>query len=141
MTVPRTVVVGVDGSEDARRALEWAAEMAGAVGARVVAVHALGLLAHLDEGAVPSASHRRQVEDALEQWCEPLRRAGVEHRCLLLDGNPVTALLGEAGREEGVLIVVGSRGRGGFPGLQLGSTSHQLVQHAHVPVVVVPPPP
>jgi len=140
VSAPRTLVVGVDGSPHARRALAWALDLAGAVGARVVAVHALGLLAQLGGEAVPTASHRQELTRLFEeQWCAPLRDAAVEHRTLLVDGNPVTALLAAAEHEDGAVIVVGSRGSGGFPGLQLGSTSHQLVQHAHVPVVVIPP--
>lgn len=138
---PRCILVGVDGSPYARRALDWALALAAGVDAEVIAVHALGLLADLGgETPVPSQTHRREVQRMLdEQWGAPLGRDGRRGRCLLVDGNPVTALLAVAEEHGADLIVVGSRGHGGFPGLQLGSTSHQLVQHADVPVVVVPP--
>ena len=142
MSAPRRIVVGVDASPCARRALCWALDVAPALGAEVVAVHALGLLSHLGATAEPAESHRRNVQDAFdEQWCAPLRTSAVPSRRLLVDGNPVTALLSAAADLGADLIVVGSRGHGGFPGLQLGSTSHQLVQHATTPVVVVPPDP
>ena len=138
MTTPRTILVGVDGSGCARRALEWTIDVAGAVGAEVVAIHALGLLTHLPGPAVPSAGHRPEVQEAFDGWCAPLRSSAVAHRCLLVEGNPVIALLRAAEEHHADLVVVGSRGTGGFPGLQLGSSSLQLVQHSPRPVVVVP---
>jgi nucleotide-binding universal stress UspA family protein len=135
------LVVGVDGSECSARALAWAARLAPRLGAEVVAVHALGLLVHLGGGTAPAQNHRAEVDAALRgRWTAELRAAGVAHRCAVVDGNPVTALLAAAEAEEACMVVVGSRGVGGFPGLQLGSTSHQLAQHAPLPVVIVPSP-
>jgi len=139
VSVPGRFVVGVDGSECSRRALDWAVDVAQALGSEVVAVHALGLLTHLAGVEVPSQSHREEVRTAFEnQWCAPLRASTVSQICLLVDGNPVTALLTAADEYRADAIVVGSRGNGGFPGLQLGSTSHQLVQHSDKPVVIIP---
>lgn len=138
MSVPRRILVGVDGSACAQRALQWTVALAEALGADVVAVHALGLLTHLPGPAVPSAGHHDDVQRAFEQWCEPLRSSPVAHRCLLVEGNPVIALLTAGDEHDADLLVVGSRGTGGFPGLQLGSSSLQLVQHSSRPVVVVP---
>ena len=133
------LVVGVDGSGYAAEALRWAAALASGLGAEVIAVHALGLLAHGGFGQEPAERHRREIgEELASRWTEPARGAGVEPRCELVDGNPVTALLGVARQRGAAMIVVGSRGTGGFPGLQLGSTSLQLAQHAPVPVVIVP---
>lgn len=135
------IVVGVDGSDNAARALAWAAALARQLGAELVAVHALGLLVHLGRDSAPAQSHQAEVLAQLEgPWTEAARAAGVECRCALVDGNPVTALQTAAATEGARMIVVGSRGTGGFPGLQLGSTSHQLAQHAPLPVVVVPGP-
>ena len=54
----------------------------------------------------------------------------MRYRAELREGNPVTALLELADDVAADLVVVGNRGVGGFPGLQLGSTSTQLAQHA-----------
>lgn len=133
------VVVGVDGSAYAAVALEWAARLAAGLGVEVLAVHALGLLAHGGFGQEPAEAHRREIAERLAgAWTEPARRAGGDCRSELVDGNPVTALLAVAEQRGASMIVVGSRGTGGFPGLQLGSTSLQLAQHAAVPVVIVP---
>lgn len=142
MSAPRRMVVGVDSSQASARGVRWAADVAVDTGAEVVAVHALGLLAHLGpdpDDATPSQSHRDEVRRRFEgEWCAGLQRADVAHECRLVEGSPVIALLDTAARVGADLIVVGRRGAGGFPGLQLGSTSLQLVEHAEVPVVVVP---
>ena len=133
------IVVGVDGSDDGAAALAWAAEAATALGTEVVAVHALGLLAHLGGAGEPAQSHRAEIESYLAgPWTEILRRRGVRHHCEVHDGNPVTALTASAREHGAAMVVVGRRGSGGFPGLQLGSTSQQLAQHASIPLVIVP---
>jgi nucleotide-binding universal stress UspA family protein len=80
------------------------------------------------------------------EWTEELRAAGVAVRCRLEDGGAVTALLRAAEEEAADLIVVGSRGAGGFSDLHLGSTSHHLGSTSHQvalyadrPVTIVPP--
>jgi len=140
VSVPGRILVGVDGSEDSRCALAWAAGLVEGTDAEIIAVHALGLLTHLvDASLVPSAGHRSEVTSRLEQeWCQPLIEASVAHRCLVVDGDPVTAVLRAAREQVADLVVVGSRGAGGHPGLVLGSTSQQLVHEADRPVVVVP---
>jgi nucleotide-binding universal stress UspA family protein len=134
------ILVGVDGSDDARHALGWAILLARQFQAEVVAVHAIGLLAQVgEEGIVPSHSHLAELQTAFEtRWCAPLRDANVPYQPVLRDGAPVPVLLAVASTENIDLIVVGSRGSGGFPGLTLGSTSHQVTQHAACPVLVVP---
>jgi len=140
VTAPRRIVVGVDGSEDSGRALGWAAALVAGSSGEVVAVHALGLLTHLgDDSVVPSAGHRQEIAHRLErEWCRPLADAAVAHRCLVIDGDPVTGVLRAAHEQAADLIVVGRRGVGGPPGLLLGSTSQQLVHQADVPVAVIP---
>lgn len=135
------IVVGVDGSDNASRAVQWAADLATRIGARVVAVHALGLLFHGEDGAtMPAQPMREHIEAKLgNEWCAPLVAAGVDHECRVVDGPPVMVLLSVADEVEADLIVMGSRGLGGFPELLLGSTSTQVAQLAHRPVTIIPP--
>jgi nucleotide-binding universal stress UspA family protein len=139
----RRVVVGTDGSDNARHALAWVAAFAARSDAEVVAVHCLGLLFHPDVSALePSQSHRDEIRALLEgAWTAPLRDAGVRSRTELRDGSPVTVLLAVADEVDADLLVVGRRGAGGFPGLLLGSTSSQLAQYSARPVAIVPPGP
>ncbi len=135
------ILVGVDGSDDSRRALEHAARLAQRLDSEVLAVHALGLLDRLHPGddLVPSSSHREEITKLFKtEWCAPLDVHHVRSRRIVEDGPPAMALLRLADAEDVDMIIVGSRGVGGFPELLLGSTSMQLVQHATVPVTVIP---
>ena len=135
------IIVAVDGSENSLAAVAWAAGLAEATGAEVVAVHAVGLLEQLDEGGAPVATqpHRDEIQRQFEvTWCAPLDQASVRCRRLLRDGNPVSVLLAVADEEDADLLVLGSRGLGGYPEALLGSTSTQVAQHSSRPVTIVP---
>lgn len=82
---------------------------------------------------------RRDIAETLErEWCAPIREAGVPFRSAVETGKPATILMQVADREDARMIVVGSRGIGGFAELLLGSVSHQLAHHARRPLVIVP---
>lgn len=134
-----TIVVGVDGSEDSLRAVEWTADLAAITRSEVTAVHALGLLERFGQETVPVESHKEAISHRFEvDWCAPLFARHTNYRCELVYGPPVPAILRIAKADRADLIVVGSRGVGGFNGLLLGSTSSQLVQHASCPITVIP---
>ncbi|MEX2627703.1 MAG: universal stress protein [Ilumatobacteraceae bacterium] len=139
--IPGPIICGVDGSRNARRAIDLARTLAIATGAEVVAVHALGLMTEVDGEHVPSSDHRDEIEQRLRtEWCEPLAVSGdVRWTCRLADGNPADVLLHTADDAGASFIVVGARGIGGHPDLMLGSTSHQVIHRAHCATVVVPP--
>jgi nucleotide-binding universal stress UspA family protein len=134
------ILVGIDGSEEARQALEWSIVIARRCDAELLVVHAAGLLTHLDEGHItPTQSHLSELRQRFEhEWCSSLAESGVSHRLVLLEGPPVLALLEAAHSEGADLIVVGRRGVGKGPGLLFGSTSHQLAESSHKPVLIVP---
>lgn len=136
-----TVVVGIDGSEYARRALGWARNEAAIRGAELIVVH--GWAPPLDVMTVPSATEAfvKAAQDLVEGEVAWVRETAPD---LAVEGRTVTgsaagAILDVAADAE--LVVVGGRGRGGFRGLLLGSVSQQVVNHAETPVVVVPEPP
>jgi nucleotide-binding universal stress UspA family protein len=162
------IVVGVDASPEARRALAWAAAEARlrqAVLQVVHAYHAKNLAApvyfgsqHTRDAAVGAAGepqpelaasvHRREAfEEAVRSQADELLEAllgelgetvsGVEvQQTVVEDRHPAEALVQLS--VDADLLVVGSRGRGGFSELLLGSVSHAAVLHAVCPVVVVP---
>jgi nucleotide-binding universal stress UspA family protein len=134
------IVVGVDGSDNSLVAVEWTAGLARLLDAEVVAVHALGLLEPLGSGdPVPTFPRRAEISHLFETtWCAALAAADVGTRRLLRDGPAVSVLLAVADEVDADLIVVGSRGLGGYPELLLGSTSTQVAQNAHRPVTIVP---
>lgn len=133
------IVVGVDGSDNARRALTWAAALASALDAEVVAVHSVGLLERLEEdGREDGAGYADSRHRFDTEWCEPLDDSGVRSIRIVRDGNPMSVILDVADEFDAGLIVVGSRGVGGYPELLLGSTSTQIAQHAKRPVTIIP---
>jgi len=133
-----SIVVGVDGSTQATRALEWARDLARPTDGELVVVHVLGLLEHVDGELEPAEPHREEIcRHFEEEWCKPLIGSGARYRCEMPYGSPVSTLLDIVKRESADLLVVGSRGVGGFGGLLLGSTSLQLAEHAPCPVTIV----
>ena len=138
MTNPPRIVVGVDGSEHAQRAVHWALDEARRRGAAVRFVH--GWFA-ASVGADPTGmaygamedAGRSVLDDAMAAAAEEVPEAPVDG--VLVAESPVTALLTEAADAD--LVVVGARGHGGFAGLLLGSVTDQVVRHAPCPVVVV----
>ncbi len=134
------VVVGVDGSANSRRALQVAGRHASAIGAPIAVIHAIGLTEEIDGEHVPTFGHRDEIAANVDGWCDALRDEHIdEFEVRLVDGSPVDALLRSAHDLGASLIVVGRRGSGGRPELRLGSTAHQVVEHAHCPVLVIPP--
>ena len=136
------LVVGIDGSEGSRNALRWAIDEAGHRDATVEGLHAWQplLAAGLYSGAVftdesVQEAGEKVLDDAIAA-ADPGGSAKVERRCVT--GQPAEALI-EAGKDAD-LLVVGSRGLGGFRRLLIGSVSSQVSHHAPCPVVVVPTP-
>jgi nucleotide-binding universal stress UspA family protein len=131
VTVPRCVVAGIDASPESLVALDLALELASRLGARLVVVHAVGLL---EEGGY---RRRPDLEDIVD---DARRRVGAEGAAVdtvYEDGPPPDVLLRIAQREAADLLVVGSRGVSGAR-RQLGSTSEAVVTGSRVPVLVVP---
>jgi nucleotide-binding universal stress UspA family protein len=138
------ITVGVDGSEHSRQALDWAIREAGLRGAAltVLAVHEVAGNAWTGSPEVYASDQpateavRRAAEDlvqkALSQAGEP-GPAAVTVRAV--SGLPAKELVSASSSAD--LLVVGSRGGGGFVKLMLGSVTNQVVSHAACPVVVV----
>jgi nucleotide-binding universal stress UspA family protein len=149
------IVVGTDGSPSAQRAVSWALGEARVHGAELRLVHAwmVPLLDAVPEpwaiGVQPlDPGNEQRVHDRLREAAAALldgvvneareREPTLRIEGELVEARPAHALI-EASRDAD-LLVVGSRGGGGFAGLHLGSVSSQCVHHARCPVVVVPDP-
>jgi nucleotide-binding universal stress UspA family protein len=141
MAQVRHIVVGVDGSANAGHALDWAITLARPHGARITAVHALGLLDRLAHERVTTGDHREAITDEFcRVWCAALDGAGVETERLVLDGPPADVILATAADTGADLVVVGERGIGAGAAAELGSTSRRVLESSTVPVLVVPRP-
>ncbi|QXJ22638.1 universal stress protein [Actinomadura graeca] len=139
------IVVGVDGSPGSAAALGFAFEEAAARGAGVRAVLAWTHPASAaPEELRPSAfdaealagEHERVLAEALAGWRERFPDVSVERE--VVHQRTVRALADASAGAD--LLVVGSRGRGGFAGLLLGSVGRAMLHRAHCPVAVVPAP-
>ncbi|MBR8742656.1 universal stress protein [Nocardiopsis sp. MG754419] len=138
------VIVGVDGSEPSRRALEFAFDQAEFADTDLVAVSAWQPLVAFAAatGPIPpelfdDATAAEAARQALDEELMDLRlvRPNVRVHTRVVRAHPVVALLEEATPAD--LIVVGSRGRGGFRGLLLGSVSHSVLHGARGPVAIL----
>lgn len=137
------IVVGIDGSEAAQRGLEWAVAEAAVRDARLVVVHAwqpsTAVMSPYGATLADPVSLADAARSTLVDSVAAADQTGlaIPPEQVLVQGPAAPALIEAAHGSS--LLVVGSRGRGGFTGLLLGSVSQQIAQHATVPVVIVPP--
>ncbi|WP_308331875.1 universal stress protein [Terracoccus luteus] len=140
---PRRVAVGIDGSESCSGAIEFAFDRASRIGSGLTAVACWwwqeggAYLAGAEGYGWDPDLHDRElrlVSEQLAGWSE--KYPDVDVRTVLVHGNAVSVLTEEADRAE--LLVLGTRGRGGFAGLLLGSVSLRVMTGAHRPVAIVP---
>jgi nucleotide-binding universal stress UspA family protein len=138
-----TIVVGVDGSEESKAALRWAIEEARLRNAAVRAVHSWSVYPAIYPGTPIRASDWEELRAAADEFVEHFAAdvvgdtAGVELTAVAVQGDRTAARCLVVAAEGADLLVVGSRGLGGFRGLLLGSVSQQCAHHAPCPVVIV----
>jgi nucleotide-binding universal stress UspA family protein len=139
--VDAPVVLGVDGSPGADAAAEHAFAAAGRRAAELLAVCSVPRHA-VPAGTVPAGGRgtgEPAPDGAAGLHAAADRHREVSYRAEVVPGDsPATALMAVAHRARAGLIVVGSRGVGGFRGLVMGSTSRALIEHAPCPVMVAP---
>jgi nucleotide-binding universal stress UspA family protein len=141
----RAIVVGVDGSRAARRALRWALDEAELRAAPLTVVHGYAAPTALRLSGAAHDRQRAQMRSAARERASGLvERAlatvgvpsGVQVDRILAAGSPADALLQAA--DSAALVVVGTRGYGALGRMVMGSVSHHVLTHAHGPVVVAP---
>ncbi|MGZ4352676.1 MAG: universal stress protein [Gaiellaceae bacterium] len=140
----KTIVVGIDGSAGSVKALEFALAEARLRGATVKAVEVWHVPASVYSGGglAPVVTDPEQFAGFAQERLDEVLKAtaadaeGVEIERVVREGQPAEVLVEEA--ENAELLVVGSRGLGGFRGLLLGSVGQQCAHHARCPVVIVP---
>lgn len=140
-----TIVVGVDGSPGAQQALRWTATTAKRDHLAVLAVHVF----EVPVLAIPAFAERifdlyeAEWSDTLQQvlddeWCAPLRDAGIPYETLLVDGDVGETLARLANERHATAIVIGTH-RGLLEGFGPRRVAGQILRHAHQPLVIVPP--
>ncbi|HEV3094884.1 MAG TPA: universal stress protein [Solirubrobacteraceae bacterium] len=139
------ILVAIDGSEHARRALHEAIDLAALGNAKLTIVSVyqrpstllIGgpVVPSIDMGALEEAmrrEHEQLLDGAVEQAPQDVSVVKV-----LAEGPAGPAILAQARKDDSDLIVIGSRGRGEMASMLLGSVSHQVLQQSGVPVLVV----
>jgi nucleotide-binding universal stress UspA family protein len=129
-----SIAVGFDGSIESESAVRWAARVARQFDASLTVLHAAGILERLgtsfSDAQVPPVITTIFSEEGLDS---------ARCRWVVDEGDACSALLHCSSPPiNAELLVVGSRGHGKRPGMMIGSVSLEIVQHASVPVVVVP---
>ncbi len=145
------IVAGVDGSEQSRRALQWAVDEAAVHGSSVEAVYVFEhtpswqMYAYGEGVPVAGEEWTRENREQTTRIAEALAdemiaalhnpsRVPVEG-VVVEDRRPARALVERSRTAD--MLVIGSRGRGGFAGLVLGSVGQQCAQHAECPLVIL----
>jgi nucleotide-binding universal stress UspA family protein len=135
----RTIAIGLDGSEGAKKAIPFAVELARRDGAKLI-------LAHVEEdipgkGGGPIRLNEDEVQAEIKRQAEELTADGVETTVRMTNvflGGPAPAIAKIADEADADLIVVGTRGQSTVVGVVLGSVAQRLLHLAHQPVLVVP---
>ncbi len=142
------IIVGVDGSDHSHRALLWAMQEAARHHAPLTvmtvcpsparpATAAFWGVPTLPDGGFDAEHARRVVQDAVDKAAGEISGTAPEVTVTAAMGQPAEELV--TASRDADMLVVGSRGTGGFTRLLLGSVSSQVVHHAACPVVVIPP--
>jgi nucleotide-binding universal stress UspA family protein len=142
----RSIVVGTDGSDTARRAVRQATELARSVGARIELVSAYEPVSdarlreesiHVPEDLQWMINPREDVQATLEQAAGEIRAAGVEVEVFARQGDPADAILDVAEERGSDLIVVGNKGMTGAKRFLLGSVPNKVSHHAPCSVLII----
>ena len=138
----KTIVVGVDGAPPSRTALTWAADVAADHGADLVVltVWERTLLPPMGSGGVPPSPVPDPGQRATEDLLTVIKAELGEDPPVVVqprvkEGNPAEVLIKQSADAD--LLVVGTRGHGGFKGLVLGSVSQHVAAYAKCPVAVI----
>ncbi len=135
-----TIVVGIDGSNHAHDALRWAVSEARLRGTSLTLVHSweMPVIHGKPPYDIPSGTLAERSEHVIRDALASVpEHEGLEIHRQMAEYLPARALIDAS--QEGELVVVGSRGLGGFKGLLLGSVAQQVAHHSACPVVIVRP--
>ena len=122
------ILLGYDGSEDSEKAAAIAVALAQKFEATIIVCHAFG---HMPVTSKPS-----EVRRLVNPLVDRLNKLGIPTLVSIPDSLPAQGILDAAEEHRADLIIMGSRGRGTFANLLLGSTSERVLRYAKVPVMI-----
>jgi len=136
----KTVVLGLDGSQDSTRAIPYAVEQAGSDG-KIVVIHVRELLIGR-AGGLPLIADEDDVEAGVRRQVEEMNAAGTRAELQVISavaGGPAHVIADAATKEHADVIVVGTRGHRQIATMIIGGVTHRLLHLATCPVLAVPP--
>ncbi|AEG59863.1 universal stress protein [Desulforamulus ruminis] len=140
------ILVPLDGSERAEKALTHTIELARKLGSKVTLIHVVPSLPPYVNSAVDRLGHAQQSildelvshgQELLDQYATSVTDKGIEVDTCSVTGQPADEILEKAKREGYDLIVMGSRGLGEIKGYIMGSVSNRVSRHAPCPVLII----
>jgi nucleotide-binding universal stress UspA family protein len=137
----KTIILGLDGSPESRRALPFAVQFADRDAAKIIAVHVRELVMGR-AGGQTLVANEDEVVAAVRGQVDEIAATGVEIELKVVSavaGGPAHVLAEVAGKEQADVIVVGTRGHGQVAGLLIGSVTQRLLHVSPCPVFAVPP--
>jgi nucleotide-binding universal stress UspA family protein len=132
------IVVGYDGGDGARAALEEALELCRDLGAELVVVFGYGIPLPERQSADYREALREMGQGFAQEAVERAAEAGVQASAEVVFEKAPQALVGAGDKHDARMLVVGAHGEGPIKGAILGSTAHRLVHLSERPVLVVP---
>jgi nucleotide-binding universal stress UspA family protein len=136
----KNILLATDGSVHAEKARKYAQKMAQRDEAQVIVLHAFEPISPVWGEPMREDFIEKNVargEKVTEDARSALEDAGVDTEVKILEGNPADTILRVAKKDEVDLILMGTRGLSEPTSLLLGSVSHRVLAHSHVPVMVV----
>ena len=136
----KTIVLALDGSEESRRAVPLAADLARQDGARIVIAHVEQDV--VGKGGGPLVANEDEIQAEIRKQADELSADGIDTTVEVRDvmlGGPAHPIVEIADSVNADLIVAGTRGHSAAAGLFLGSVTQRLLHLAHCPVLVAPP--
>ena len=138
----KKILLPTDGSKHAEKTLQYAIDLAKALGASVEVMYAYQPVNSLRKRASMMLEEYRHAmeEDAKEivtEVAERLKQEGLNVTASVVEGPAAEAILRAADELSPDVIIMGSRGEGGFANVLLGGVAERVIQHAKVPVLVV----
>jgi len=133
------VVLGVDSSVESSAAINWCADHLASTNADVLAV-TVEAPYPVRTPASDARSSRGDLEETMNHWVAPISATGIAVLpAVIRDLHPADGLIGVASARRGDLLVIGTRGVGGFSLLRLGGVAMKVLHRASIPLVLVPP--
>jgi len=137
----KKIVLGLDGSDESARALEFARRMAAENAVHIDIVHVREFMVAGRAGVQPTRADEEDLEAIVRRQSEELAASGVDSTLTVVStttGGPAHAIADQAKERGADLIIVGTRGHTGLSGLLLGSVTQRLLHVSPCPVMAVP---